>query len=286
MKPCLTFRHGFIVKRNGADTVPIFYFNNYFNKKLKKKGFDYMQKVRRDTTRDLFHAVLRLVKENGHYDKAEAIMDYVLPEISGYNTREDIELSNYRFNFYATAQFGGSEGIYINCYLRGEYTETERKCFDASRTLITETMRSVGTFKTLKTDIESMKIMGELCGALVFYATQYVNKNISRYAPAKELIKEERVKNAELAREQYVSKHSLDLKEVYKHSFYNRYNKEKDACCYDWLDTKYTADKDCFEEYVNVLTVQFSMETEHIAGIVFTWLCTRQQEFKFNSEEA
>ena len=85
-----------------------------------------MNIIKRDTTRDLFLAALNLVNENGHYDKAAEIMDYVLPEGSIDNKyKDDIELSNYRFDFDAIAQFGGSEGIYIDCYLSGEYTETE-----------------------------------------------------------------------------------------------------------------------------------------------------------------
>ena len=73
--------------------------------------------IKRDTTRDLFNAVFQLVKDNGYYAKAEPIMDYVLPEISEYNAKEDIELSAYEFNVYAAAQFGGNEGIYIDVWI-------------------------------------------------------------------------------------------------------------------------------------------------------------------------
>jgi len=150
-----------------------------------------MKKIKRDTTKDLFFATLKLVKENGHYEKAAAIMEYVLPSESESHIRESIELSNYCFNFYATAQFGGSEGIYIDCFISGEYTETERKYYNSGRGAVeVETRRSIGTFKTLKTDLEAFKIMGELCGALVFYASQYVNKNIDRYTPIRELERE------------------------------------------------------------------------------------------------
>ena len=151
--------------------------------------FSLKEKMKRDTTRDLFNAVLQLVKDNGHYEKAGAIMDYVLPEISEYDARSDIELSAYEFDFYATAQFGGSEGIYIDCWLRGKYTETEIKFINYSRggVLETETKRSVGTFKTLRTDLEAMQIMGELCGSLTYYASEYINKNIDRYTPTREL---------------------------------------------------------------------------------------------------
>lgn len=153
-----------------------------------------MKNVKRDTTKDLFLAALRLVKENGHYGKAEAIMDYVLPNNSEDNIREDIELSNYRFDFNAIAQFGGSEGIYIDCFLSGEYSETEIKYYNAGKgTVETETRRHIGTFKTLRDDIDSFKIMGELCGALTFCAHRYVNQNIARYTPTRELEREEQM---------------------------------------------------------------------------------------------
>ena len=147
-----------------------------------------MEKIKRDTTKDLFAAVLQLVKDNGHYDKAAAIMDYYLPSETESGVREAVELSNYRFDFNASAQFGGSEGIYIDCWLSGEYTETERKVYSHSKGEVeTETRRHVGTLKTLRDDLEAMQIMGELCGSLVYYAHKYVNQNIDRYTPVKEL---------------------------------------------------------------------------------------------------
>ena len=129
-----------------------------------------MQKIKRDTTKELFLAVLKLVKENGYYDKAEAIMDYVLPnEPEDYSSEKYIELSNYEFDFEASLQFGSSEGIYISCCICGKYTETELKRYNHEKgTVETETARKIGTFKTLKTDVNSMRIMGELCGALTF----------------------------------------------------------------------------------------------------------------------
>jgi hypothetical protein len=157
---------------------------------IQKEDF-LMGKIKRDTTKDLFYATLNRVKENGHYSKAEDIMDYVLPNHFESNVNEDIELSNYRFDFFASVQLGGNEGIYIDCCLSGEYTETPRTRYNAGTGKIEpETRRHIGTFKTLKSNIEAMKIMGELCGALVYYAHQYVNENIDRYTPARELERE------------------------------------------------------------------------------------------------
>ena len=77
-----------------------------------------------------------------------------------------------------------SEGIYIDCYLEGKFDES-RRC-----------SLHVGTLKTLRRDLEAAKIMGELCGALMHHASEYVNQNLRRYTPAQELEAEYRQKDA------------------------------------------------------------------------------------------
>jgi hypothetical protein len=275
------------------------------------KGTKVMKKIKRDTTKDLFFAALNLVKENGHYDKAEAIMDYYLPNESENNIREDIELPNYEFDFEASVHFGGSEGIYINCFLYGKYTETELKRYNHStRQMETETRRHIGTFKTLKTDINSMKIMGELCGALVFYASQYINENIDRYTPEKEFERQRRIKNCTSAQTRYTRRLAEDMaldnvtgacetcegklcrgkqdgcrKGIYRFLIreigkYSSMNYNKEAGQYSgFLDGKYNI-TDCFDEYVNMLTSNFpDLTIYQAAGYVFSWLCTRKQNF-------
>lgn len=144
--------------------------------------------IKRDTTLDLFEAIMYLVKDNGHYEKAAAIMDYCLPNKKERGYDEAIELSNYRFDFRAVANFGGSEGIYIDCYIEGEYTETPRTRYDHNKgEIVPETHYHIATFKTLKEDLIAMQIMGELCGSMTFYASRYINQNIDRYTPSKEL---------------------------------------------------------------------------------------------------
>lgn len=120
--------------------------------------------IKRDTPADLFNQVLRLVKKNGHYDKVKAIMDYVLP--INYRGRE---LTNYEFDFIAKVNWGGSEGIYLDCYIEGSFDDSNVKRLP------------VGIFKTLDTDITAFKIMGELAGAMTYYARVYVNSNFNRY---------------------------------------------------------------------------------------------------------
>ena len=80
--------------------------------------------------------------------------------------------------FDASVNYGGSEGIYIDCYLRGKLDESGRSVLH------------VGTLKTLRQDLEALQIMGELCGTLTFYVDQYVNQNLHRYTPKDQLERE------------------------------------------------------------------------------------------------
>ena len=136
-----------------------------------------MIKIVRDTNVDLMNHTLELVKESGNYDKAEPIMDYYLAE-----KWEVKELTNYEFDFLAAVNFGGSEGIYLDCWLKGNFDENHE---DERKTI------SCGTFKTLRNDLEAIKIMGELAGSLTYYADQYVNQELDRYTPLKERLFEE-----------------------------------------------------------------------------------------------
>ena len=125
--------------------------------------------MKRDTPEILFRRVLDLIQENGYYDEAEAIMDYALPDDSKRL------FSNYRFDFCALVNKGGSEGIYIDCFLRGEFDQSgKQKC-------------KIATLKTLNENMNAFRIMGALCGALTFYADQYVNSHFDRYMPDSEL---------------------------------------------------------------------------------------------------
>lgn len=131
--------------------------------------------VLRDTGGSLFSAAVRLAKENGHFEKAEAILDYVLPCEHEPGIREKVELTAYEFNFEAIVNYGGSEGVYIDCHLRGKFDESGRSVLH------------VGTLKTLRHNLEALQIMGELCGTLTYYANQHISQNLHRYTPNEQL---------------------------------------------------------------------------------------------------
>lgn len=131
--------------------------------------------VLRDTGGSLFCTAIHMARENGDFGKAEAILDYILPCAHETGQKEQVELTAYEFDFEAHLNWGGSEGIYIDCYLTGKFDESGRFVLP------------IGTIKTLKRDLEAAKIMGELCGVLTYYASHYVNQNLLRYTPEKEL---------------------------------------------------------------------------------------------------
>lgn len=130
--------------------------------------------VFRDTGGSLFSSVIRMAKASGDFDRAETILDYYLPCEHESGIREGVELTAYEFDFVPILNYG-SEGIYIDCYLKGRFDGSGRCSLH------------VGTLKTLKRDLESAKIMGELCGTLMYHASEYVNQNLHRYTPQKEL---------------------------------------------------------------------------------------------------
>lgn len=130
--------------------------------------------VFRDTGGSLFSTVIRMAKANGDFAKAEAVLDYHLPCEHEEGQKEGVKLTAYEFDFVPILNYG-SEGIYIDCYLKGKFDESGRFSLH------------VGTLKTLKRDLEAEKIMGELCGILHYYENQYVNKNLRLYTPDKEL---------------------------------------------------------------------------------------------------
>jgi hypothetical protein len=71
--------------------------------------------------------------------------------------------------------FGGSEGIYVDCSLRGKFDESGRKSLH------------IGTLKTLSTDLDACKTMGELCGALMYHNSKFVNENLYRFDSAESI---------------------------------------------------------------------------------------------------
>ena len=126
--------------------------------------------IERDTPEILFNRTLDLIKRNGHYDHISPIIDYASGD--SYSKRE---LTRYKFDFVAQVNKGGSEGIYIDCYLSGKFDDSgDEKC-------------KVATIKSLEEGVTGFRLMGELSGLLTYYATGYISQNIDRYSSFSEL---------------------------------------------------------------------------------------------------
>jgi hypothetical protein len=126
----------------------------------------YTRKLNRDvealrmTGGQLFEKIMERAKDNGDVARFDAIKEYVLPE-----EYETAKLCNYEFDMLPAVGFG-CEGIYIDCYLKGSFDESDRPSLH------------IGTIKTLSTDLDACKVMGELCGALLYHESKFVNENL------------------------------------------------------------------------------------------------------------
>lgn len=129
----------------------------------------------RDRKSTLLYAVLERARATGDLKEIEPILDYYLPnEEEPLSPKEDSYLTNYAFSAEAKVSFG-CEGIFVDLDLVGTFDDSGK---DRCR---------VGSFKTLREDAEAGHLMGQLCGILMYHATKYVNENIHRYTPKKEL---------------------------------------------------------------------------------------------------
>lgn len=129
----------------------------------------------RDRKSTLLYAVLERARATGDLKEIEPILDYYLPnEEEPLSPKEDSYLTNYAFSAEAKVSFG-CEGIFVDLDLVGTFDDSGK---DRCR---------VGTFRTLREDAEAGHLMGQLCGILMYHATKYVNENIHRYTPKKEL---------------------------------------------------------------------------------------------------
>lgn len=133
--------------------------------------------VKRYKSDELFIMMMNNIKKSGEFEKAGKIYDYYLPsEKEPALSGDKVLITDYRFDVRANANFGVSEGIYLDCYLQGKFNDSGKEYL------------SIGTVKTLKTDIESMKTMSELGGILNYRLTEFVNQNIESFTPDKERI--------------------------------------------------------------------------------------------------
>lgn len=120
--------------------------------KTKKKPF---------TTVELFNIINEHLKNKG-----------VIPVILDYDlvTRERYNILNYQFDVIGIVNFGGSEGIYLDVYADGIVDDSN-----------TRKKYSLGTYKTLRDDIDAFKVMGDLNAEFVFAARDFINTHLDDF---------------------------------------------------------------------------------------------------------
>ena len=131
-----------------------------------------MTKETRYTPTSLMQAIHDALVADGCYGDAERIMDYFLPS-SNFERRQ---FTSYEFDIIAYPNFGGSEGIYVTVIAHG-HTDSTGKV----------NRWDIGTYKTLRTDLEAMQIMGKLAGSIVYHAYQFVNEHLDEFELDKRL---------------------------------------------------------------------------------------------------
>ena len=105
-------------------------------------------------------------------------MDGLLEYSASVRESQDTYLTDYQFDVVPHIQFGSNEGVYLTLMLEGSFDSTD------SRKAV------LGTLKTLRTDLEACRLMGVLGGALMYHARQYIEQEIHRYTPERELARE------------------------------------------------------------------------------------------------
>ena len=129
-------------------------------------------KVKRDTREMLMKGSHQKVVDNGQFQSAEAILDYFSPDT--YDSPKEITCDD--FDVVTEVQFGGSEGIYLDCYAEGRIQpECEKKRWH------------LGTYKTLETSLSAMQTLGALGGALTYFASEYLWENGERFLSNRDL---------------------------------------------------------------------------------------------------
>lgn len=144
---------------------------SHFLDALKRDKDYYHKDPERMTPGQLFQTIIELMQQDGHFDEASYILDYVSPESMDRQT-----LCNYQFDIIAYPNKGGSEGVYVDVILNGIMDGSGKN-----------KRLQIGVLKTLKEGLGAYTIMGKLAGAFVFYADRFINTNLHLFMPEAEL---------------------------------------------------------------------------------------------------
>ena len=115
--------------------------------------------LRHMTTSELFDTVQKILVEKK-----------LMPDILDYSlaAHRPVPIRTYEFDLKNNLGYGGSEGIYLDLWIDC-YVDEEIKHFE------------LGTYKTLSTDDEAMRIMAKLLADFIISEYDYVNSHLDDF---------------------------------------------------------------------------------------------------------
>ena len=123
------------------------------------------------TVKDVFDAAVKLAKADSRFEQYSKIcaLDYAII-CSGC---EDGTLYRAEFDVVGDVSYGGSEGIYGDIYLYGNWRKD--RCETCGNRV------SVYVLKTLSTDRESYLAIGMLTNLICYYANKVISEHMGHF---------------------------------------------------------------------------------------------------------
>lgn len=118
------------------------------------------------TTKKYMNMIIEQLEVTPEFKKFKPMIDYMLSDDNGNASVSGI--TKYEFNFMATIDWPNSEGIYISCWLYGDFDNSGRKKI------------GMGTIKTLEDSKEALLLMGELTGLVIWVAGEVLQEQMDR----------------------------------------------------------------------------------------------------------
>lgn len=114
------------------------------------------------TSSSLFTVVWEQLREEGKVP--EDLLDYAVP------TEDFFEFRDYGFDVLGKINYGGSEGIYVDLYFKGEIGDPQHRKGG-----------EIGTIKTLDTSDDAFRKMAVLMADFQIAATRFINRHLDDF---------------------------------------------------------------------------------------------------------
>lgn len=127
-----------------------------------------MARTKPYTAGELFDEIIKQVGTPEWVEYALAC-NHIYDRGSGADSYGRVFLQYDEFDIYTTTQYGGSEGVYTDVFIQGNYKGPDED-YDSKPI-------KIGTIKTLREGPEAVKKMYAFAADVYILATDYVNKN-------------------------------------------------------------------------------------------------------------